>query len=448
MRTRTLYTPTGRRVELVVDDEIGRGAEGIVLPVADSPHVCAKIYTDPVRATGLGPRLDALTRLDPVNWTGDCPDHLHVAWPRTTLRDDDGTLRGVVVPRIVGIPLLRLLDPRLRIDVLDEPTWRTTFAIAARVGRLFDMLHAAGIVIGDVSPSNVLVDRHGHVTLLDCDGVQFTDPGTGKVHTGDKFTPEYAAPELLRQAGAGVTREHDLFGLGVMLCQLIMEGDHPYEGVSTAQPPSVNVADNIKLQNNRVTHPERLVRTAGSMSGDMLPPRVRGLVRACFEDGFADPARRPSGGVWALELDETGYELMGCRFNPRHAYHPSAPACVWCARAAARQGDHFPPPAGWVPPARTAADDGERLTVPVSQPWNPPYNGSVPGPRARPAAYPAAPDPSGAPQPATPSPAAQPVPQPQPQPVKVVQKASPGMILAIVLLSLAVIILLAAVSSR
>src|SRR4051812_11796164 len=182
MRTRRLHTPAGRPVEIVVDEEIGSGAEGVVYPVADSPHVCAKIYSDFERSAELGPRLDALTRLGPVTWGGDCPEHLHVAWPRTTLRDDKGLLRGVVVPRIEGTPLLRLLDAGARIELLDEPTWRTTFAIAARVGRLFDMLHGAGIVIGDVSPSNVLVDRHGHVTLLDCDGVQFTDPDTGTLH--------------------------------------------------------------------------------------------------------------------------------------------------------------------------------------------------------------------------------------------------------------------------
>lgn len=348
MRTRRLHTLSGRPVEIVVDEEIGSGAEGVVYPVADSPHVCAKIYSDFERSAELGPRLDALTRLAPVTWGGDCPEHLHVAWPRTTLRDDKGRLRGLVVPRIEGTPLLRLLDARARVNLLDEPTWRTTFAVAARIGRLFDMLHGAGIVIGDVSPANVLVDRHGHVTLLDCDGVQFTDPVTGTFHPGGKYTPEYAAPEVLEVKG--LTRAHDLFALGVVICQLLMEGEHPFGGVSTAVPPSTSVEENIKQRNNRLTHPDRLVPAAGCIPAGVLPPRVRDLIRLCFEDGYDDPPIRPDGRTWAHTLEQAAYELMGCRYNPRHAYHRSSEHCVWCARVAAGLGDHFPPPPGWVPP--------------------------------------------------------------------------------------------------
>ncbi|WP_433295588.1 protein kinase domain-containing protein [Actinoplanes sp. CA-030573] len=348
MRTRRLHTPGGRPVDIVVDQEIGSGAEGVVYPVADSPHVCAKIYSDFDRSAASGPRLDALTALEPVTWGGDCPEHLHVAWPRTTLRDGKGQLRGVVVPRIEGTPLLRLLDAGARIELLDEPTWRTTFAIAARLGRLFDMLHGAGIVIGDVSPANVLVDRHGHVTLLDCDGVQFTDPATGTRFAGEKFTPEYGAPEALDVKG--LTREHDLFGLGVVICQLMMEGEHPFGGVSTAVPPSTSVEENIKRRNNRLTHPDRLVPMADSISAEILPPKVRDLIQQCFEDGYDDPLLRPSGRAWSHVLEQASFELMGCRYNPRHAYHRSAPECIWCARIAGGFGDHFPPPADWVPP--------------------------------------------------------------------------------------------------
>lgn len=424
MRTRRLHTPAGRPVEIVVDEEIGSGAEGVVYPVADSPHVCAKIYSDFERSAALGPRLDALSRLAPVTWGGDCPEHLHVAWPRTTLRDDKGQLRGVVVPRIDGTPLLRLLDAQARIGLLDEPTWRTTFTIAARVGRLFDMLHGAGIVIGDVSPTNVLVDRHGHVTLLDCDGVQFTDPATGVLHLGEKYTPEYAAPEVLDVKG--LTREHDLFGLGVVICQLVMEGEHPFGGVSTAVPPSTSVEENIKQRNNRLTHPDRLVPTSGSIPAEVLPPKVRELIRQCFENGYDEPLVRPSGSTWAHALEQSSFELMGCRYNPRHAYHRSAAGCVWCARIAGGLGDHFPPPPGWVPPAGA---EPPRL-VPVQRA---PRAGVAVGTATMPRtaiAYPAPPRPY-ADAPATPVPAAK---------KKTISKARVALIAVVAVLVLLLII--------
>src|SRR5262249_13994299 len=114
-----LRVSTGRTVQLRVNDELGRGAQGAVYTGADSEHVCAKVYF--THSSALAPRLEALTQLPPLHWGGDCPEHVHVAWPRAVLLDADGAVCGVVMPRVNGAPLLRLLDPVRRIEVLDEP---------------------------------------------------------------------------------------------------------------------------------------------------------------------------------------------------------------------------------------------------------------------------------------------------------------------------------------
>jgi DNA-binding helix-hairpin-helix protein with protein kinase domain len=338
----TLHLSTGRAVT-PGRPEIGRGAQGVVYPVADSDFVCVKVYFD--SGPAVRRRLQALTELAPASWAGDHADHLHVAWPRGVVLDHNDVARGFVMPRVHGAPLRRLIDPARRPDVLDEPTWRTNLTVAGRIARLVGMLHDAHLVIGDVSPGNFLVDRRGYVTLIDCDTVQFTDPKTGRAYQAEKVTPEYAAPEVLRDGPAAQTRYSDAFALAVILVELLLEGAHPYEGVPTGPGNLTGASENIRLNNNRVTRPERLVRVDGDIPVDLLPSAVQALARQCFEAGHDDPARRPSAADWERVLGQAAFQVMGCRLNARHAYPTSMPECLWCVRRRDGRGEHFPQPA-------------------------------------------------------------------------------------------------------
>jgi hypothetical protein len=93
-------------------------------------------------------------------------------------------------------------------------------------------------------------------------------------------------------------------------------------------------------------------------------------------------------------LGQVAFELMGCRHNPRHAYHRSAPYCLWCARAQAGFGEHFPPPPGWSAPAQqqtapgAAAPGGAAAQHTLAQHTlqypPPPVPGQVPQPASAP----------------------------------------------------------------
>jgi DNA-binding helix-hairpin-helix protein with protein kinase domain len=337
----TLFMSGGRVIEL--GEPLGGGAEGQIFRLAETPDLCAKIYLDPTPYTG--ERLSAMMGTTPAHWRGDHAEHMHVAWPREILWDPDGLARGFLMPLVDGAPLTHLFDPRKRLAAVDAPTWRMVVTVAARVARLLAMLHEAGIVMGDLSPTNLVLSSTGHVTLVDCDTVQFTDPKTGEAHRCTKLTPEYAAPELGSGAVAELQHGHDDFGLAILVCQLLTEGEHPFEGVP-ADPacPDGTAADNIRMQNNRILFPERFTAVADGMPPDFLPPRVLDLARACFGEGHRDPGARPSAADWADALDQVGFQLMGCRRNEHHNYHHTLGACPWCAKCAAGHGDHFPPP--------------------------------------------------------------------------------------------------------
>lgn len=379
----TVYLPGGRVITL--DAPLGGGAEGKIFRLAETPDLCAKVYLDPERYTN--ERLVAMMAAAPSRWRGDHGEHMHLAWPREVLEDRNGQTRGFLMPLVEGAPLTHLFDPRKRLTAVDTPTWRLVVTVAARVARLLAMLHDAGVVMGDLSPTNVVLSRTGHVTLVDCDTVQFTDAKTGEVHRCTKLTPEYAAPELSSGQAVELRPSQDDFGLAVLVCQLLMEGEHPFEGVpADAAAPDGTAADNIRLQNNRILFPERFTALADGMPLNVLPPRVLELARACFGEGHRDPAARPSASEWAETLDQVGFQLMGCRHNENHTYHQTLGSCLWCARRDAGHGDHFPAP---------GVPDVVALPVPASfpaartVPWPRPPVSPTPAPQPPPQPYPA-----------------------------------------------------------
>jgi hypothetical protein len=211
---------------------------------------------------------------------------------RQTLRREAALLLRLAVPGHDGV--VRILEQA----AVDEPAWYATEWLsgrplsrvrgtnsvpllrAVRVGRsialALEYVHSHGIIHGDLSPANVLVDDDGRATLIDFGAAaQAFDADSARelVHAGDPRygTPGYIAPE--RVSHGIVDARSDLYSLGCLL----------YELVTGRAPFHDDHAATLARQ-----HVESAPTPPGLLRPD-LPPALEGLILKLLQK---DPARR------------------------------------------------------------------------------------------------------------------------------------------------------------
>lgn len=326
---------------------LGTGGEARIYSVPNEPDLVAKIYHQPDES--YVHKLAAMLANPPKD-PAKAQGHTSIVWPTELLRSLDAK------HQVCGFLMERVHRMRCVIDVYHPGTrrrqaplfnyaylHRTARNLAAAVGAL----HAGGYVIGDVNESNVLVSETALVTLVDTDSFQVRDPKTGVVYRSPVGKAEFTPPELQGKVFAEIDRrpEHDLFGLGVLIFQLMMEGTHPFAGVYTGagEPPPIEariLAGHFPYGAGKGA-PYRPMPAAPPLG--MLTPQLRHLFIRCFIEGFRNPQARPSAHTWQEALKESETALRPCAANSQHLYGQHLAECPWCKRARQLSGrDPFP----------------------------------------------------------------------------------------------------------
>lgn len=326
---------------------LGVGGEARIYAVADSDELAAKVYHRPTsdHAAKLAAMLVNPPE-DPMAGQG----HVSIAWPTDLLNapDGNGPVLGFLMPRVKGMgAIIDFYHPRTRCQKHPLFNYRYLLRTARNLAACVSALHSRGYVIGDLNESNILVGETALVTLVDTDSFQVPDPSSGRVYRCRVGKPEFTPPELQNVRFAWVDRkqEHDLFGLGVLLFQLLMEGVHPFGGRHIGQGEPASLEERIlagAFPYCPGVHCGTLpMPTAPQI--EMLDLSIRGLFIRCFVEGHADPARRPDSQQWQQALLKAESSLATCPANDQHVYGSHLTACPWCQRQSLLQGlDPFP----------------------------------------------------------------------------------------------------------
>lgn len=337
---------TGEVIQFDTRATLGAGGEALVFAVPGETQVVAKVYRRPLpaHASKLASML-ANPPADPMAAQG----HVSIAWPTEILYTADGTRRvvGFLMPRAAGErALIEFYNPTARRQQCPLFNYLYLHRTARNLSSAVRAVHNRGYVIGDLNEMNILVTDTALVTLVDTDSFQVRDAQSHTVHRCPVGRPEFTPPELQGKTFRDLDRnpEHDLFGLGVLIFQLLMEGTHPFSGVYTGEgePPPYEA----RIMRGEFTYgtrpvPYRVMPAAPPFRN--LHPRVQELFIRCFEEGHSNPQARPDAEAWVTALQASEDALAECAVNEQHRYSNHLTTCPWCERTQRLRGrDPFP----------------------------------------------------------------------------------------------------------
>lgn len=320
---------------------IGEGGQGIVFAFENDPWHAIKVFRRPRPELSTRMRhLAVIVKLHAATAAGGWPLARSVAWPSRLIMNEAGEVGGYLMHRYgppEHQPITALFTQTGRQAAFPGADWRFLAGVARNLAAVLAELHKTGFVVGDLKPDNIVIDPQGYVTLLDSDSMQFTDPSSGQVFASTAQTWDYAPPEL-QATDFPRSPYTDNFSLAVLILQLLLCGDHPFDG-RPDDGSEVQRRDNIRHGRSHLTADGKVRLPKGAVEADVLPPRIRALAVEALLDGHLDPRKRPAPARWFAELLTMTNELTRCPVG--HAYSPSHGQCPWCARLVPGVRDRF-----------------------------------------------------------------------------------------------------------
>ncbi|WP_009633413.1 tetratricopeptide repeat protein [Synechocystis sp. PCC 7509] len=325
---------------------LGHGGEAKVYSVPQDETLVAKVYHKPTEAHA---NKLMLMLANPPDNPAASKDHISIAWPVDVLRtiDEKQKVVGFLMTRVKEMhSLLDFYNPKTRRQKCPFFNYLYLHRTARNLAAAFGALHARGYCIGDVNESNILVSNTALITLVDTDSFQVRNERNGEIYRCAVGKPEFTPPELQGQSFAQLDRapEHDLFGLAVLIFQLLMEGTHPfagiYQGSGDAPPYETRIAEgHFVYSRRRVPYLPTII----SPKFELLHPILQQLFIRCFEEGHNNPQMRPTAQIWQSALSEAERDLTTCKVNSHHRHGKHLSYCPWCERTFKLSGrDPFP----------------------------------------------------------------------------------------------------------
>jgi serine/threonine protein kinase len=338
----TVFTcaSTGKSITLL-GEEIANSGEAKVWRTNQNGYL-AKIYHSPTpeRVQKL-----AVMIANPPTEPNSHLHHVSFAWPKSVLKNDQGDCVGFLMPEIKnGKELIDVYNPRRRQTLKLEINWRFLHTTALNIVSIIEALHAAGYVLGDIKPQNILVNNRALPSIIDTDSFQVRNPTNGKVYRCLVGSQGYTPPELIGQDFSSIeqTEIHDRFRLGVIIYQLLFGGNSPFQGKWTGagETPEPN---ELVRQGLWPYAPNGLIQAGpNTIPLGIVHPDIQQCFLKCFNDGHQNPDSRPTAQKWFEALKVGNDNLIVCGSIGSHYYSRTYGQCYWCDRSTNLGVDIFP----------------------------------------------------------------------------------------------------------
>lgn len=257
-------------------------------------------------------------------------------------------IRGFTMPRISGYEALHeLYTPLSRKKKFPEADWAFLLKVACNLAQAVEMVHAKGHVIGDLNQTNVLVNKDGHVALIDCDSYQIR-AATGQLYLCEVGVREFTSPELLSLksfVSQPRTPNHDNFALAVLIFHLLFFGRHPFAGKFRG-PGNPDLGEHIAkyryaygstASKRWMAPPPQTLPVTG-----MVPTSVANAFELAFGPSVSQVMGRPTAAEWVKLLSGVYAQLATCGQDSTHKYFRGLTNCPWCQSAKDHNVVHFP----------------------------------------------------------------------------------------------------------
>ena len=332
-----LFDSSGRKVSL--GKKIGTGGEGAVYEIpALGNDIVAKIYHET-----LSPEKQAKLR----GMVKGCDESLKkiAAWPIELLHvTAGGRILGFLMPKVLGYaPIHHLYGPSHRKQQFPDKDWAFLVNTARNAAAAFAGIHSHGHVIGDINPNLVFVAGNSIVKLIDCDSFQIVSEG--KHYLCEVGVPHFTPPELQGYStfhGIHRTKNHDNFGLAVLLFHILLMGRHPFSGVfsGTGDMPLERSIEQFRYAFGQNSASKKMAPPPGSVTPEILPRTISNLFERAFNEKSIQADGRPTARDWVVALDALKGQLRTCGQESIHKYFGGLNACPWCLQEK-RSGNFF-----------------------------------------------------------------------------------------------------------
>ncbi|MBW4571817.1 MAG: hypothetical protein KME31_28505 [Tolypothrix carrinoi HA7290-LM1] len=272
-------------------------------------------------------------------------NHISFAWPKSLLKNAKGNCVGFLMPAIANAKqLIDVYNPQRRKQQKLEVDWRFLHTTALNIASIIQAIHAEGYVLGDIKPTNILVNNRALPSIIDTDSFQVRNPITNKIYRCGVGSEGFTPPELIGKDFSTIdqTQVHDRFRIALIIYHLLF-GETPFKGKyigtgDASEEPEERIRRGLWLY-----EPNNLIQpVANTIPLNIVHREVQQCFLKCFNNGHTQPNLRPSAGDWVKALKIAVNELTVCGKFDSHYYSRTYGNCYWCEREKKLGVDVFP----------------------------------------------------------------------------------------------------------